>query len=145
MPRMQDWRHGEHSHVPRGLGVRLVKRYLLNSASIVLFSFFVSANAIGGVFGPSNLQECLLDNLPGAGNDAVAGEIANKCSREYGVNGRIERKHGFLAPYHSGSECTLAKARNTPSLFAARVIQINCYILYEPFDPSTAVPVEPEK
>ena len=120
-------------------------RNFLNSASIVLFSVFVSANAFAGVFGPSNLQECLLDNLPGAGNDAVAGEIASKCSREYGVNGQIEKKHGFFAAYHSGSECTLAKARNTPSLFAARVIQANCYILYEPFDPSTAVPVEPGK
>ena len=47
-------------------------------------------------------------------------------------NGRIEKRSGLFATFHSGRECTLAKANDTPSEFAAQVIQAICYLVYEP-------------
>jgi hypothetical protein len=118
---------------------------ILRATSILLATLFAAGSAFGGVFGPSKLEECLLDKLPGAQNDTVAGEISSQCIKEYGDYARIEKKQGFFASYTSGRECTIAKARNTPSFLAARVIQYNCYRLYEPFDPSTVIPDEPLK
>jgi hypothetical protein len=116
--------------------------------SLMVAGLSVSAAASAGLFSAGNLQECLIDELYGASNDAIAGEILSKCARKYGESGPIEKKHGIFAAYHSGSECTLAKARETPSQLAARVLQANCYLVYEPspeFDRNSAVLAEPRK
>lgn len=119
----------------------------MRTTLLLLFSVWFPTSAFAGLFGPANQSECLIERLSGADNDTVAGEIVNKCAREFGIGAPIERKDGFFASFHSGSDCTLAKARNTRSQFAARVIQANCYAVYEParFDPDSAVLVEPRK
>jgi len=114
---------------------------IFRTALGLMATLCLAGNASGGVFGPSNLRECLLDKLPGAKNDTVANEISRQCVKEYGPYAPAEKKQGFFARYTSGSECTIDKASNTASLLAARIIQANCYALYEPFDPSTAVQV----
>ncbi|RDU95254.1 hypothetical protein [Trinickia dinghuensis] len=96
--------------------------------AIILRSSIASA----GLFAPDNLQECLIDRLSGAKNDTVAHELAAECLQRFGENGRIEKRTGTLAKYHSGRDCTVRKAKDTPSDFAAQVIEANCYLLYEP-------------
>jgi hypothetical protein len=38
----------------------------------------------------------------------------------------------MFAKYHSGRDCTVNEAKDTPSDFAAQVIEGNCYLLFEP-------------
>lgn len=91
-----------------------------------------SSIASAGLFSPDNLQECLIDRLSGAKNDTVAHELAAECLQRFGENGRIEKETGMFAKYHSGRDCTVNEAKDTPSDFAAQVIEGNCYLLYEP-------------
>jgi hypothetical protein len=116
--------------------------------SLLIVGLSAPARVLAGLFSAGNLQECLIEELSGASNDAVAGEIMSKCIRQYGEIAPVDKKQGVFAAYHSGSECTMAKARGTPSQFAARIIQTSCYLVYEPpsdFDPDSAVRTEPGK
>lgn len=101
-------------------------------ASVTLAIILRSSIAAAGLFSPDNLQECLIDRLSGARNDTVAQQLAGECLQRFGENGRIEKKTGMFAKYHSGRDCTVSEAKDTPSDFAAQVIEGNCYLLYEP-------------
>lgn len=101
-------------------------------AFLALASLLRSSIAAAGIFSPDNLQECLIDRLSGAKNDTVAQQLAAECLQRFGESGHIEKKTGMFAKYHSGRDCTVSEAKDTPSDFAARVIEGNCYLLYEP-------------
>ena len=104
----------------------------------------VPFSAYAGLFGPDNVSECFLSRMPGAANDTVALEIAGQCSREFPGNVPVKKQTGIFAAFHSGSECTQKKAKDTLSPLASRIIQGHCYALYEPvypqFDPSLYTP-----
>ena len=104
------------------------------TACVVALTYLASPDANAGLFGSNNYPECLLDRLPGAANDAVAQEILKSCMRDFPNNddAAIKKKTGFFSAFPSGSECTLKKAKNTPSMMAARAVQYACYRLYEP-------------
>ncbi|WP_322049782.1 hypothetical protein [Paraburkholderia bannensis] len=91
----------------------------------------ISSGATAGLFSPENLQECLIDQLSGVNNDTVAQQLAARCLQRFGEGGRVVKQTGMFARYHSGRDCTLAEAKDTPSEFAAQVIEANCYLVYE--------------
>jgi hypothetical protein len=97
-----------------------------------------------GLLGPSNFFECVLSRMPGAANDTVGYEIVGRCSKEFPGNIPVKKQTGFLATFRSGSECTLKKAKDTQSQWAANMIRSACYALYEPeshtFNPALLVP-----
>lgn len=103
--------------------------------SVIGFALFAAPHARAGILGPNNMAECVLDRMPGVANDSVGLEIYAQCSREFPVNAPVEKRTGFFAAYHSGAECTLKKAKDTPSPLAARFIQGYCYMLYEQINP----------
>ena len=91
-----------------------------------------SSIAAAGIFSPDNLQERLIGRLSGAKNDTVAQQSAAACLQRFGEHGHIEKKTGMFVKYHSGRDCTVKETKDTPSDFAARVIEANCYLLYWP-------------
>ena len=100
--------------------------------TVISFTFLMPSDVRAGLLGPDNFQECVLDRMPGAANNSVAYEIAGECSRKFPADAPVKKQTGFFAAFHSGSECTLKKAKDTQSQLAARVIQAACYTLYEP-------------
>lgn len=102
------------------------------AAALSLFLTVDCAVAEAGLLSPDNLQECFISRLSGVRNDTVAQQVAAQCLQQFGEGGRIEKQTGWFAKYRSGQACTLAEAKDTPSEFAAQVIQANCYLLYEP-------------
>jgi len=116
--------------------------------SIAILALTLAGLPVGvyaGMFGPENFAECTLSRMPSAANDTIALEISRQCSREFPVNAPVEKKNGFLVAFRSGSECTLKKAKDTPSALASRVIQIQCYRLYEPaVDPNDVIVLDPQ-
>ena len=88
-----------------------------------------------GLFGPDNVAECVLSRMPGAANDIVAMEIWSQCYKEFRGSTPAEKQRGIFASFNSGGECTLKKAKDTPSPWAANLIRAQCYVLYEPVNP----------
>jgi hypothetical protein len=118
-------------------------------AALAFVSCFVFPNrAHAGLLGPGNHPECVLSRMPGAANDTIAYQIAAQCFREFPSNTPVKTKTGMFSAFNSGAECTLKKAKDTPSSLAARIIQAACFALYEPqtfVDPFAAglVPKKP--
>ena len=109
-------------------------RWGMKTAMLILSGFTIPApmSAYAGLLGPDNFPECVLSLMPGAANNTVAYEISGACSRQFPGNAPAKKKTGFFASYNSGSECTLKKAKDTPSPWAANMIRMMCYSLYEP-------------
>lgn len=117
----------------------------MKAIAIFALALAGSGSACAGMFGSSNFAECVLSRMPGVANDTVALEISAKCSREFPADVSVEKQTGFLAAFSSGAECTVKKARDTVSTLGSRIIQAQCYRLYETaFDPSSAVIVDPQ-
>lgn len=109
-----------------------MRRFHVFTATLGICFSLSSSGAAAGLFSPDNLQECLIGRLSGVKNDTVAQQLAAQCLQQFGEGGRIVQQTGMFAKHHSGRDCTLAEAKDTPSEFAARVIEANCYLLYEP-------------
>ncbi len=88
--------------------------------------------AYAGVFGPSTFAQCLLDRLPGVGNDTAAGQIYAKCLREFPPARDNPEPAPLYRWYKDGPDCTIAKARDTASPFAGRLIMYACWRIYGP-------------
>lgn len=117
-------------HTNESLGLHAVVAACA-AASVLLVPLTTHA----GIFGPDNFSECVLSRMPGAANDIVAQEIVVQCTKEFPGNMPIKKQTGIFAAFDSGGECTLKKAKDTPSAWAANLIRAYCYGLYEPVNP----------
>ena len=104
--------------------------------ALILAALTFPAIAVAG-----NYAECILDRSPGLQNDA-AGYAAHKyCQERYpgGLQAVAQGSGRGLLGFDSGAECTLKKAADTPSRFAALNISSACDRLYDrPMRPMTA-------
>jgi hypothetical protein len=89
----------------------------------VLFSFSVTAE---------NFAECILNDLPGVKNDIAAKAGFQQCEKKYpkGYSEIYQGEGRGLFGYNSGDECTIDKAKETPSRVGGYVINVACYCLY---------------
>ena len=110
-----------------GVESMIISRFLF----VLLLSIFLLSAATGnaGVFGPSNCQECILENVPGTKNDRAATEIVKKCLKKHGNFKKIKKKSSFFG-ISTASECTIEYSKDTSSPIAAKVIQEACYSIY---------------
>lgn len=99
-----------------------------NSIAIVVFAL-LPVSAFGGIFGPSNFLECILDEMPGVKNDPAAIEVLKECRREFPTNAGVEMKSPIIGVKTAG-ECVVEHARDVSSPIGAKVIQAVCYKLY---------------
>ena len=103
----------------------------MKATAILVLALVGGGSAHAGIFGSANFAECVLSRMPGAANDVVALEISAKCGREFPAYAVVEKKIGFFAAFPSGADCTVKKARDTASAVGSRIIQTQCYRLYE--------------
>lgn len=81
----------------------------------------------------ADFADCLFDNLPGIKSDVAAKQQIAACLKEYpGSYASIEKRSGWFVRYPDGRSCTIAKAKDTISPFAAASLQRACYVAYEP-------------
>lgn len=101
---------------------------------IVFIIFCFPVDADSGMFGPSNLYECILKNMPGAKNDQFAQEVYRKCVDKF-PNDRFqdsvkpEKKRPIFGIKTTG-ECILKHTKDVTSPKGARMIAVSCDILY---------------
>lgn len=92
---------------------------------------------------------CILDQMPEVMNDTAARSVMVLCNQKYPA-GMREIKTGSgrgMWGYDSGLECIREKAKGTASPLGAKILGAACHRLYDeprPFDPSTAVPENPQ-
>lgn len=53
------------------------------AALAIAFAISYSTNTAAGIFGASNYEECVLDNMKGVTNDVVAYSVRNACSAKF--------------------------------------------------------------
>ena len=86
---------------------------------------------LDGLLRPNNYYQCILDRMPGTTADDAANAISAKCLKESPLGAPIQKQTGFFAAFHSGSECTFKKIKDTASPLAKQIIQYCCYSLYQ--------------
>lgn len=116
----------------------------MKATAILVLTLVGGGSAHAGILGSANFSECVLSRMPGSANDIVALEIAAKCGREFPANAVVEKQNGFFAAFSSGADCTVRKARETVSTIGSRIIQAQCYRLYEnTIDPADVI-IDPQ-
>ena len=50
---------------------------------VIAFASFSAQAQFGGLFGPENYDQCILENMKGVTSDVAAGQIANSCRKEF--------------------------------------------------------------
>jgi hypothetical protein len=107
-----------------------IPNFVLKFISVCLL-FLPYYSAFAGIFGNSNIYECLLDKLPGVKNDAAAIELYRVCRNEFPFdNSYVEKSQSFFGSKTAG-ECVLKYAENVTSQKAAQWIQVSCYKLFD--------------
>jgi len=103
---------------------------------IFVLILLIPLNALAGMFGPSNFWECILDEMPGAKNDAVAVAIIRKCAKKFPSTApgsesttEIKKKSPLLGP-KTCNECIIKYAEDTTSPKGINFIRGACYKLY---------------
>lgn len=95
----------------------------------VMFIVFWPVSAFPGMFGPSNVYECILDEMPGVKNDPAAVEVMRKCRKKFPNNPAVEKKTPVIGIKTAG-ECVLKYGKDVLSPKGAKYIQAACYRLY---------------
>ncbi|MHB8726412.1 MAG: hypothetical protein ACYC9Z_13750 [Casimicrobiaceae bacterium] len=85
-----------------------------------------SGNAHAGLFGYSNVWDCVLDKMPGVQSDAVAAAVYIECQRK-APETRVMNKSTRMRPY----ECVAKFGRNTGGTQAPALITAACFNIYE--------------
>jgi len=96
---------------------------------IILFVVLLWAgNASAGVFGPSNLPECILKEMPGTEHNHEAQDIYWACQRRFGIR-PVAKKNPWFG-VKSRSQCIAKYGRRTESKIATDDIRQACTTLY---------------
>ena len=103
------------------------KNLLIAICTILFFAQPITASA--GMFGPSNIYECILEEMPGAKNDRYATEVYIKCKNKF-TDDEIPQKKKSLFGVKTFSECVLKYGKDVSGERAVRLITISCDKLY---------------
>ena len=95
----------------------------LFNLTLFLIVLSLPVNVFAGVWGSSNIHECLLDNLPGVKNDPAAIEIFKKCKREYPTFPVFVKKRDPLFGVKTAGECVTEYAKDVTSPKGAKWIK----------------------
>lgn len=81
----------------------------------------------------SNFAECIIDRMPGAQNDAVAGAIARTCLAEHpgGITAVPQGSGRGWFGYESGNECIIKKGEKIVSRMGGNLLTEACNRLYD--------------
>jgi hypothetical protein len=81
-----------------------------------------------------NYAECILKRASGVQNDQAAYAAHEFCQSRHpgGLAAVVQGSGRGFFGFESGAECTLKKASDTPSRYAARSIAYACDRLYDP-------------
>ncbi|HBT86911.1 MAG TPA: hypothetical protein DEB50_00065 [Desulfobacter sp.] len=102
-----------------------------NIKYLVFFLIFLMPfNAFAGMFGPSNFWECILDEMPGVKNDAVANATMMKCRKKFPNTAYPQKKSSSLFGPKTANECIIKYAKDVSSPRGAELIRAACYRLY---------------
>lgn len=84
-----------------------------------------------------NFAECILDRMPGAQNDAVAGAIYRACLSEHpgGLDSVKQGSGRGFFGYDSGNECIIKKGEKIASRIGGNLLTGSCNKLYDPDGP----------
>ena len=96
--------------------------------AIAVFSSF-PASSVGGMFGPSNYQECILDEMPGVKSDSIAIQVIRTCWKEFSGSRIVERKKPLFGINTEG-ECLLKYGKDVASPKGLRAIREACRRFY---------------
>lgn len=86
----------------------------------------------GGIFGPDNFWECILDEMPGTATNAAANEIIRECGKKFPDRVPLAtKKTGFWGIGDlSAEECTFKYGKETKSRRALNFIRRACRKIY---------------
>ena len=86
------------------------------------------------VMAAENFAECIVDRMPGAQNDAVAGAIARTCLAEHpgGIDAVKQGSGRGFFGYDSGNECIIKKGEKIVSRIGGNLLTGSCNKLYDP-------------
>lgn len=119
----------------RRAGGNLAKRYArkesMNYAKylIAFCTLLASVSVFAGLLGPSNLWECILEEMPGVKNDPAAIEVIRKCKKEFPTTPEVKKKSPIFGVSTAG-ECVIEYAKDVSSPRGAKYIRAACYKLY---------------
>lgn len=77
-----------------------------------------------------NYPECVLEEMPGAATDAIAGFVAAECAKRFPALFYGVEPYSWKLKYADGRACAIDKAKTTPSQVAMSSITAACYRLY---------------
>lgn len=85
-------------------------------------------------FAAENFAECIVDRMPGAQNDAVAGAIYRTCEAEFpgGIDSVPQGAGRGWFSYKSGNECIIKKGEKIISRNGGYMLTAACNKLYNP-------------
>ena len=101
----------------------------MNRLTILTIALLWTQTAMSGVFGPSNLYECILEEMPGTKNNHAANEIIRTCRKEFPGASKIEKKSPIFGIKTSG-ECIVEYGKDISSERGANFVRNACRILY---------------
>lgn len=86
------------------------------------------------VMAADNFAECIIDRMPGAQNDAVAGAIHRACLQEHpgGLDAVPQGSGRGWFSYESGNECIIKKGEKIASPRGGMILTGSCNKLYNP-------------
>lgn len=83
---------------------------------------------------PKNFAECVLDNMPGIGNQIARDQVHSYCKSNFPDMYYTTKKgyeSGLFAKYSDKAKCTIEKSKNTLNSNAVINIKKACNFLYE--------------
>lgn len=107
----------------------------------------LSLLAAAPAFAAGNFAECIIDRMPGAQNDAVAGAIFRTCLAEHpgGLDAVPQGSGRGWFGYESGNECIIKKGEKIVSRNGGNMLTGACNKLYDPVQPGLFNDLIPKK
>ena len=96
--------------------------------TILFIVLLWAGNASAGPFGPSNLPECILKEMPGTEHNHEAQDIYWACQRKFGIRPVAKKRPWFGVK--NRSQCIAKYGRRTESNIGTDDIRQACTTLY---------------
>jgi len=90
---------------------------------------FPAKTAMAGFFGPVNLWECIIEEMPGTKNDPAAREIFKNCKKRFPGSDKVKKKSSLFGVTTAG-ECVVEHGKDITSPVGARLLFRACANLY---------------
>jgi len=96
----------------------------------IILLLLLPTNAFSGLFGPSNMWECILEEMPEVKNDVSAKQVMIACRKKFPDDSTVYKKNPMIG-IKSADECILKYVKEVENELAARYIVRACYKLYQ--------------